>query len=95
MSSFLIGIITAFITFAFSYSYLSAYHRVKFNIMFGNPITDIIITLSCLLLVGTTASSLMTVLGLGIGLSSGLRIVIWFYGKGDGGAQQRLKEILR
>ncbi len=95
MTSFLVGITTAFITFAFSYSYLNAYNRVRFNITFGNPVTDVVITLGCLLLVGSTASSLMTVLGLGIGLSSGLKIVVWFFGTGDGGAQQKLKRLLK
>lgn len=82
MESLIIGFATSLLTFAFSISYLSREGKQMFNQIFGNSFTDITITASCLLLAGTTTSSLMTVLGLGIGASTAIKISKSLWGTG-------------
>ena len=82
MESFAIGLLTSLFTFGFSTSYLSKKGKHWFNRIFGNSVTDIVITASCLLLAGTATSGLMLTLGLGIGASTFLRISKSLWGTG-------------
>ena len=82
MESFAVGLLTSLFTFFFSTSYLSKTGKHWFNRIFGNSITDIVITASCLLLAGTATSGLMLTLGLGIGASTFLRVSKSLWGTG-------------
>ena len=74
METFIIGVITAVITYIFAFSYMSRPNKKRFNGIFANGIVDIAIGISILVFIGTHGLGIMlTALGIGVGLSLCLR----------------------
>jgi len=83
MEGLLIGGATAVVTFIFAYSWLSTPNKKRFNRWFGNPVTDILVSVATLAIAGATATGLMTAIGLGIGLSICLKVSSWVFGRDE------------
>ena len=82
LEGFLVGFLTAVVSFLMAYSYMPIEMKRTFNSYFANPIVDIIFTVGVMGLAGATASGLVTALGIGFGFSLSLRTAKWLYGIG-------------
>ena len=82
MSSFLLGFAVAIISYLMAYSYMSRSGKRLFNRWFANPVVDIALTSSIMLLSVGTSGSLFLALGIGFGLSLSLRTGKYLYGIG-------------
>lgn len=82
LEGFLVGFLTAVVSFLMAYSYMPIDMKRTFNSIFANPIVDVIFTVSAMGLAGATASGLVTALGIGFGFSLSLRAAKLLYGTG-------------
>ena len=83
MSSFLLGFAVSIVSYVMAYSYMSRSAKRTFNKYFANPVVDVIVTSSVMLLSVGTSGSLFLALGIGFGLSMSLRTGKYMYGVGS------------
>ncbi len=82
LEGFLVGFLTAVVSFVMAYSYMPCNLKRRFNAIFANPFVDIVFTIAVMGLAGATASGLVTALGIGFGFSLSLRTAKYLYGIG-------------